>query len=492
MVTPALPLVLMQSAPSVQVAAAPAAAAPGALAFSDFWGLADLAGPLRWPIFATLAVGLWLSIHKLYELLRDRSLGRELLALDLRSLDLAQIRARVAAQPEHMLSSLQATMLNAHRAGTGESTLHDEITSFAASQQDLFERFRRRMDFLSDTAGALGLLGTVWGMFEVFFQGTPDRDVILRGMGIALMTTLLGLVVSIILNLATTEIFTFFGSRLQQVTKKGDELRFRLLELTAPSNPVATIVHEPPTRVQARSGIAPSASSPRAPVPAPDSPSGATPSRSTIADGWCDLEVSALPQEVRAGELVRGIELQVQGRDGRLPDGVGVDITGPSGAHGQGKEELRMRLKVGADGLIKFDWPAPTTAGPLALEAAVVGHSGARRRLELRVLASAPEHVELSGNHQAAVAGMRLANPLVVHVRDRYDNPVPEVPVSLKVTSGGGRLGTHGATAYLRTDASGAARAPFAVASDAGANVVAVSIDGRDEPLEFVAFGTAV
>ncbi|MDH4334804.1 MAG: MotA/TolQ/ExbB proton channel family protein, partial [Chloroflexota bacterium] len=219
----------------IQTATGAPKEAPAGMGFADFWGLVELAGPLRWPIFATLAIGVWLAIHKLYELLRDRALGRELLALDVRSLDLAQIRERVAAQPEHMLASLQAMMLNAHRTGTSESTLHDEITNFAASQQDLFERFRRRMDFLSDTAGALGLLGTVWGMFEVFFQGTPDRDVILRGMGIALMTTLLGLVVSIILNFATTEIFTFFGSRLQQLSSKADELRFRLLELADPA-----------------------------------------------------------------------------------------------------------------------------------------------------------------------------------------------------------------------------------------------------------------
>lgn len=465
-----------QSAPGTPAAAAPIAAAPGTLGFSDFWSLAELAGPLRWPIYATLAIGLWLAIHKLYELLRDRALGRELLGLDLRPLNLTQLRERVAAQPEHMLSSLQATMLNALRAGTGESTLHDEITNFAASQQDLFERFRRRMDFLSDTAGALGLLGTVWGMFEVFFQGTPDRDAILRGMGVALMTTLLGLVVSIILNLATTEIFTFFGSRLQQVSKKGDELRFRLLELTAPAMPMA-----------ARAMLV-SATASAHPVPAP----APSPSPTGAADSWCELDVKAVPPDVRAGEMVRGVELRVRGLNGQLSDGLGVEISGPTGAQGQRSTALPLRLQPSVDGVVRFDWPAPTRAGPFTLEAAVVGHAGARRRIELRVIASAPERVELDGNHQAAIAGMRLANPLVVRVRDRYDNPVPEVPVSFRVTGGGGRLGSHGAAMQLRTDASGSACAPFAVASDVGANIVTVSIDGRDETLEFVAFGTAV
>jgi biopolymer transport protein ExbB/TolQ len=40
-------------------------------------------------------------------------------------------------------------------------------------------------------------MGTVWGMFTVFFQGSAEQEVILRGMGIALITTLLGLVVTI-------------------------------------------------------------------------------------------------------------------------------------------------------------------------------------------------------------------------------------------------------------------------------------------------------
>ena len=53
-----------------------------------------------------------------------------------------------------------------------QADLHDEIANFVQFQQDRFDTFRRRVDFLSDTAGALGLLGTVWGIFTVFLPGS--------------------------------------------------------------------------------------------------------------------------------------------------------------------------------------------------------------------------------------------------------------------------------------------------------------------------------
>ena len=62
-------------------------------ALRDFWNLVEQAGPLRWPIFAVLGIGLVLVIHKLYELVKDRSQSAALLNTDYRSLSLKDIRA---------------------------------------------------------------------------------------------------------------------------------------------------------------------------------------------------------------------------------------------------------------------------------------------------------------------------------------------------------------------------------------------------------------
>ena len=191
---------------------------PAGFALGDFWSLTQQAGPLRWPIFLILAFGLVQVFVKLWELIRDGRVSAKLGSVDLASMSLRDITELLRAQDESMLSSLQATMLNVFETRPGEGLLHDEISNFVAFKQTQFEVFRRRMDFLSDTAGALGLMGTVWGMFTVFFQGSAEQDVILRGMGIALITTLLGLVVSIILNFSATELSTFFGRRLEKVS----------------------------------------------------------------------------------------------------------------------------------------------------------------------------------------------------------------------------------------------------------------------------------
>ncbi|MFN0098426.1 MAG: MotA/TolQ/ExbB proton channel family protein [Gemmatimonadaceae bacterium] len=472
-----------------------------ALAFRDFWGLVEQAGPLRWPIFAVLAIGLALALHKAYALFRDRRLSAELFALDVTGLDLGQITARLTAQHESMLAGLMATMLNVHRTGSGESTLHDEIANFVSFHKDQFERFRRRMDFLSDTAGALGLLGTVWGMFEVFFQGTPDRETILRGMGIALMTTLLGLVVSITLNLATTELFTYFGARLEFASKRADLLRFRLLELAAK----VTDSSEAPRPRTVDASLAPSAPARRASsAPATESPASermVTPAATTNAaasgtggasDGWCEVEAPSSPIRLSAGELARGIELRVRGPGDQVPKGVSVRVVGARGGGGNALVEADEVLVPDASGTVRFDWAAPPVAGAYELEAMIVGHSGPRRRIALRVAPAAPAAASSEGNHQAAIAGMRLARPLAVRVEDRFGNAVGGVPVKFRVSAGAGRLGSQGTDAELPTGPDGVASISFAVGSDAGSNRVVATVPGVSAPIEFTAFGTAL
>ena len=80
---------------------------PTAFALGDFWSLTQQAGPLRWPIFFVLGVGLVQVFFKLYELARDRSVSKPLYTADLTTASLKQITTLVVRQEESMLSSLQ-------------------------------------------------------------------------------------------------------------------------------------------------------------------------------------------------------------------------------------------------------------------------------------------------------------------------------------------------------------------------------------------------
>jgi biopolymer transport protein ExbB/TolQ len=459
---------------------------PGGFALGDFWSLTQQAGPLRWPIFAVLGFGLIQVFIKLWELVRDQRVSAQLYAMDVTSMSLKELTTMVGRQQESMLSTLQSTMLNVFQTRPAEGMLHDEITNFVAFQQSQFVVFRGRMEFLSDTAGALGLMGTVWGMFTVFFQGSAEQDVILRGMGIALITTLLGLVVSIILNFSSTELSTFFGKRLEQVSRKSDELRFRLMELAPPA--AAPLAAE-------AIGAAP-------PRPAPESAPGGTKtppvsaarshSSSARAPSWRYLEHANGARSGRAGETLKDVTVLVKNQDGAPAAGVPVmvSVVGADGALEGGGRTLR---KVSdASGQVGFECVLPSAVGTLALDVSLPEQPGPSTRVEVAVVPGPPELVRAEGNHQAAVAGMKLPIPLGVRICDRFGNAITNVPVRFRVTEGGGKLGAGKSEVQVETDQLGRASTPFVVSSEVGQNGVTALVVGSKHSVDFVAFGTEV
>lgn len=459
---------------------------PGGFALGDFWSLTQQAGPLRWPIFFILAFGLVQVFLKLYELIRDRRVSKALMDVDLTTASLDDVSDVISQQEESMLATLQSTMINVFRTRPGEGLLHDEISNFVAFQQDQFGVFRRRMEFLSDTAGALGLMGTVWGMFTVFFQGTAEQDVILRGMGIALITTLLGLVVSIILNFSATELSTFFDRRLEQVSVRSDELRFRLMELAPrhlPQLPAALAMTETPAQ-PAEVAIDEAAVARHV---AELLENGTPPS-----PNWRYVEVLGGDRLAQAGEGLQDLTAVVKGADGEVAAGVPVTVTivGTGGALQGGAR----KLQVDSDGAgrVQFDCTVPERAGLFALDVALPEQPGPPVRMEVIVRPGAPHRIDQEGNNQAAVAGMKLPMPLGIRVFDQFGNPVPGVPVGFAVKQGGGKLGTGQQQQKVTTDSKGRANAPFVVSSEAGPNLVTADIDGTGESVEFVAFGTQV
>jgi biopolymer transport protein ExbB/TolQ len=157
--------------------------------------------------------------------------SRTLLETNFRQLSIGEVNKLVSRQPSSLSARLYSVLLSIFHSTGNTRDFHDEIANYIQLQQDRFATFRSRLSFLSDTAGALGLLGTVWGMFVTFFGGNLDSQRILNGMGLALVTTLIGLVVSIILNFCATEVFSVFNKRVANISAKADEFRLWLMAL---------------------------------------------------------------------------------------------------------------------------------------------------------------------------------------------------------------------------------------------------------------------
>jgi biopolymer transport protein ExbB/TolQ len=127
-----------------------------------------------------------------------------------------------------LIARLLGSLISSYHTTGSLEGINLEINFFIQSLQDQFNSFRSRLDLLSDSAGALGLLGTVWGIFITFEVENWTQDTVLRGMGLALVTTFIGIIVSLVLNLLSTEVFNYFNRRNDRLQEKFVEFRKNL------------------------------------------------------------------------------------------------------------------------------------------------------------------------------------------------------------------------------------------------------------------------
>ena len=468
------------------------------------WDLIGDAGGFQYPIFGLLAVGLFLISAKIYELYQDRKAAKELEQASLEDKDMNRITMLVANQKKSMLADLQATMLNVYRTTNDAATLHEEIANFIQFQRDRFSTFKQRIDFLADTAGAVGLLGTVWGILRVFTGGgIDDEQRVLAGMGIALVSTLLGLVVSITLNLISTEVYSFFDDRLDQIEDKADELRFRLLELGPDEDGAETEVAQPAPSAQSQatareakknsqakrtassSRTASESTSERATAsvdPQGKPEQDGSPPTTTASPTPDQLEVLSQPGTAVVGATLDDVLLKVTGEKNRpIPDQpVHIEVTNQSGSLANGQADLTRRTN--REGMVAFDWHLPDTAGPCTLEADVPDANTAGSTAQLSVMArpGSPADYDQSGNNQGAEVGSSLPKPLSIRLVDDYENPVPNQSVEFRVSSGGGVFENGRQSTEVQTDDQGRARVDFWVGEDPGLNTIVAQFGSEE------------
>ncbi len=503
---------------AVQDAATPAAQ-EGGFAMGNLWSLTEQAGPLRWPIFLVFIVGMFLVCLKLFELMSDRRESRDLETVDFRLMGLPQIIKTISSQRDSMLARLHATMLNVYQSQQQQADLHDEIANYIRYQQDRFDTFRRRVDFMSDTAGALGLLGTVWGIFTVFSQGLLDDQIILTGMGFALITTLMGLIVSIMLNLSSTEVFSFFNRRLDRIGAKSDELRFRLMELV-PRREENTQLDIDPLRGEA---VEPVVSISGNPVPRAEAmrakpegkpiaqveavfqdrfsnsiygDSGTSALRKSIVAS--SVEVGTTPHALRlmnavkeesVGKVLKQIVLQLVDEGDHPVAGRKVEVEIEQGSGTFAGDTQELAVVTDEKGEVRFDWHLPQRAGLQTFVARVPGSEATGTTIKHALMArpGPPRKLKQFGNNQGGPAGERLPKPLKVQVLDEFENPIPEWPVVFAVELGEGGFDNGKQEIRVKTDKRGEIAVNFRVGGEPGFNTVKVSVDAVGRDLKFQA-----
>ncbi len=360
------------------------------------------------------------------------------------------------------------------------TSFNEETSSYVQYLKDRFNPFLTRLSFLSDTAGALGLLGTVWGMFLVFYRGSPDPEQTLQGMGIALSTTIIGLVISIILNSFTTIVSNLFDKHLDFINNMAAVFQERMMKeeekqpvktqpVIVDSIALSDRLSQQPIISEKQPQLIEKVKQEKVQKPEITRPVYGPPAEVKIISGHNQIgEVNT--------QLPEPIIVEVQDANGNSLENETVVFTAENGAGIFSNNNRVQKILTDEEGRAKTQFSLGKTAGEKTIHILVDGSDN--RGIKLLAIAKPTpptKMIELKGNYQTGELGKRLPIPFTVAIRDKYENPIPMYEVDFSVKKGSGKFqDTQNAHFAVHTNEEGLAQVFFIVGNDRGAREVEV------------------
>ena len=187
-------------------------------------------GEFMWPILGCLVIGIAISIERFISLSRASVNTRKFLAEVTGALDKSGTDA--AVQVCQKTKGPVAAIFHAGllRAGKGAENVEKAITNAGTIEMAFLERGMIWLSTFITIAPMLGFTGTVRGMIVAFNDIKKANDIqpsiVAEGISIALLTTLFGLVVAIILQL----FHNYFISKIDRLVIDMEETSVELVD----------------------------------------------------------------------------------------------------------------------------------------------------------------------------------------------------------------------------------------------------------------------
>ena len=189
------------------------------------------AGGFQWPILGVLLAGLLILAHAAVRLFSDGLASRIVRRSPINMAHSTDLDALLKGSEDCLYRRLLQGLVEVWRQAPASSALVQESATILAAARDAYGRTQRLITFFSSAAGGLGLLGTLVGIYALFSAETRDAQTIFAGIAIAIVSTLLGIVVSIVLELLEALIHSWVSKYMEQAEKWATKVRYRLLVL---------------------------------------------------------------------------------------------------------------------------------------------------------------------------------------------------------------------------------------------------------------------
>jgi hypothetical protein len=294
-------------------------------------------------------------------------------------------------------------------------------------------------------------------MFITFFQGTMEQSDIISGMGVALATTIVGLVVSMVLNPLTTIVYNQFDHHLEVVAKMANDFQLRLIQsglLLAPPSTTVVSLPEAPGPVRTRPALVDEPIPIHQPRPTVVSE---VPTPTTRIPKTIEI-LSKQSQSARVNTILSDpLRIIVKDQKDVGIDGITVAFAvDADGGALNGSQNIEY-VQTQNGGIAQTTWKLGTTTGNKSVRVQADGLDGKLVRFFAQVLPDEPHELsEVGGNFQVGRAGEELAKPLAVRVMDKFNNPVPGVVANFKIEEGKARFrNSRGNESYIETNDKG-------------------------------------
>ncbi|MCB0743041.1 MAG: MotA/TolQ/ExbB proton channel family protein [Ignavibacteriae bacterium] len=187
-------------------------------------------GLFMWPILIVLIIGLAISFVKIWSLTRSSTNSKKFIIAvkeKLKNGGVQEAMKYCENSSGAIASVFHAGLL---RADEGVEAAEKAITTYGAIEMNFLERGLVWISLFISVAPMIGFLGTVQGMVVAFDDiaaaNTMSPSIVANGISIALLTTLFGLIVAIILQF----FYNFFLSRIDAIVGDMEESSIELID----------------------------------------------------------------------------------------------------------------------------------------------------------------------------------------------------------------------------------------------------------------------
>lgn len=432
-------------------------------------------GWVMYPIYGVFILGLGVIIYQFVRIFFDNRYAQPIVAslekrLNARgAYDASEIETiwqLVREYPKSRIAQLLERLCELWHRNASAAALQVEIDGFVKSVRERYEVGRSFAVLLSDTAGALGLLGTVLGMYQTFMPGQLESSQIISGMGVALVTTIGGLIVSIILNFGISWAHSTFHRHMELVAERADLFRNRFGKA-----PTVAVPHEKETENHAVDSQ--QAAPPNLVVKSSPPPPSRVPSRMKILSGNHQVADagSALP---------KALEVAIEDQHGRPMKNVTVTFEANGSMITFDNGENMRQIDTDIIGRARVQARLGKLLGKHKILAMVNGETDLRETFEIESRVGLPDKLYVvSGHLQTGQPGAHLPEPLRLKLEDACGNPVPDQPVYFEVTYNTGRLDLDKTRSEVRTNDEGVAAIGFRLGETPGVNIVKAMVKPR-------------